>query len=113
VLGRDLAELQLASHPGIGENDVEGPALRLHRRVESIEVGLIRDRALYCAHMGPEGGYRGVEFLLPAAEDEDEGALVDEALCGGATGDHSGLSIQSVHVMHPSWKCSTAHDLGS
>src|SRR5579859_25651 len=50
----------------------------------------------------------GVERFLPAAEDEDEGALLDEALCrgesdtGSAAGDHGGLSIQSGHDVHPS-----------
>jgi len=45
---------------------------------------------------------------LSAAVDEDEGAFLDEALCCGeadarsAAADHGGLSIQSVHVMHPS-----------
>jgi hypothetical protein len=98
----------VASHPGIGEDDVEGSALGLHRRVESVEVGQIGDRALHGAGIGPEVGYRGVERFLPAAEDEDEGALFDEALCrgeadaGSATGDHGGLSIQSGHVVHPS-----------
>src|ERR1700730_7888404 len=105
VLGGDLAELKLASHPGIGENDVERFALLLHRRVESVEVGLIRDRALHRAGIGPEVGPSGVEFLLPAAEDEDEGALFDEALCcgaadaGSATGDHGGLSRQFLSVI--------------
>ena len=105
MLGGDLAEPKLASHPGIGEDDVEGSALGLHRRVESVEVGLIRDRALHRAGIRPEVGHSGVERFLPAAEDEDEGALLDEALCrgeadaGSATGDHSGLSIQSGHVV--------------
>src|SRR6202163_2319434 len=84
VLGGDLAERKLASHPGIGEDDVEGSALGLHRRVESVEVGLIGDRALHRAGIGPEVGHSGVERSLPAAEDEDEGALLDEALCCGA-----------------------------
>jgi len=107
VLGGDLAERKLASRPGIGEDDVEGSALGLHRRVESVEVGQIGDRALHRASMGPEVSHSGVERFLPAAEDEDEGALLDEALCcgaadaGSATGDHGGLSIQSVHVMGP------------
>jgi hypothetical protein len=56
--------------------------------------------------MWPELGHSGVERFLPAAEDEDEGALLDEALCcgaadaGSATGDHGGLPIQSVHDVH-------------
>jgi predicted NodU family carbamoyl transferase len=109
VRSGDLAERKRAARPGIGEDDVEGAALGLHRRVESVEVSLIRDRALHRAGLGPEVGHSGVERFLPAAEDEDESALLDEALCcgktdaRGATGDHGGLSTQSVHVMHPSF----------
>src|SRR6202041_679791 len=119
VLGGDLAELKLASHPGIGENDVKGPALLLHRRVESVEVGLIRDRALHRAGIGPEVGHSGVELFLPAAEDEDEGALLDETLCrgaadaGSATGDHGGLSLQSVRIAHDNSPVQYHRDLGS
>jgi len=69
--------------PRIGEDDVEGSALGLHRRVESVEVGQIGDRALHRGHWA-EVGHSGVERFLPAAEDEDEGALLDEALCRGA-----------------------------
>src|SRR5207247_9823621 len=54
VLGGDLAQCELASHPGIGEDDVEGSALGLHRRVESVEVGQIGDRALHGAGIGPK-----------------------------------------------------------
>ena len=99
MLGVDLAERKLASRPGIGKDDVEGSALGLHRRVESVEVVQIRDRALHRAGVGPEVGHSGVERFLPAAEDEHEGALLDEALCCGeadasrATGDHGGLSV--------------------
>src|SRR6185437_13378199 len=65
------------------------------------------DLALHRAGIGPELGHGAVERFLAAAEDEDERALLDEALCrgaadaGSATGDHGGLSIQSVHVMDP------------
>jgi len=105
VLGGDLAERKRASRPGIGEDDIEASALGLHRSVEPVEVGLIRDRALHRAGIGPELHHSGVERFLAAAEDEDEGPLVDEALCrgaadaGGATGDDGGLSIQSGHVV--------------
>ena len=53
------------------------------------------------------GGSSGIG-LATAKRFVDEGALLDEALgcgaadAGSATGDHGGLSIQSVHVMHPS-----------
>jgi hypothetical protein len=86
---------------------ISGSAFWTVKIVPFVEVGLIRDRALHRAGIGPEVGYRGVERFLPAAEDEDEGALFDEALCrgeadaGSATGDHGGLSIQSGHVVHP------------
>ena len=45
-------------------------------------------------------------MTVVSSTDEDEGALLDEALCrgeadaGSATGDHGGLSIQSVHDVH-------------
>ena len=83
MLGSDLAERKRASSPGIGEDDVESSALGLHRRVESVEIGQIGDRALHRAGIGPKVGDSGVELFLPAAEDEDEGALLDEALCCG------------------------------
>src|ERR1700733_10911200 len=104
VLGGDLAERKRASRPGIGEDDVEGSALGLHRRVESVEVGQIGDRALHCAGVGPEVGHSGVELCLPAPEDEDDGALLDEALCcgaanaGGATGDNGNLPLKLSHI---------------
>ena len=53
--------------------------------------------------IGPKLCYNSVERFLPAAEDEDDGALLDEALrCGaadtrGAPRDDGGLSIQSGH----------------
>ena len=87
-------------------------------RGAGIGVGLDR------AGIRPEIGHCGVECFLPAAEDEDEGAFFDEALCrgaansGSATGDHGGLPIQSVHGVHFSselYKGSEllAEDLGS
>ena len=75
----------------------------LHRRVESVEVGQIGDRALHRAGVGPEVGHSGVELFLPAAEDEDEGALLDEALCcgeadaGSAAGDDCNFSLKLAH----------------
>src|SRR5690606_17102975 len=93
--------------PGIGENDVEGSALSLHRRVEPVEGGQIGDRAPHRASVGPEVGHSGIERFLSTSEDEDEGAFVDETLCCGAANagspasDHGGLSIQSVHDVSP------------
>jgi len=108
VLGGDLAEPKLASHPGIGEDDVEGSRLGLHRRVESVEVGQIGDRALHRAGIGPEVGHSGVELFLPAAKMKTKAPSSMKRFAAArpmpvsATGDHGGLSIQSVHVMHPS-----------
>ncbi len=59
--------------------------------------------------MGTEAGNGGVERVLSPAEDEDKGALFNETFCcgeadtRGTAGDHSGLSTQSVHGMHPSF----------
>ena len=49
----NAVNLQYGSHPGIREDDVEGSALGLHRRVESVEVGQIGDRALHRAGIRP------------------------------------------------------------
>jgi hypothetical protein len=49
-----------------------------------------------------ELGHGGVERFLSAAEDEDEGPFLDEALCRGATdagsaaGDHGGFPFSLV-----------------
>ena len=43
VFGGDLAKLKRAPCPGIGEDDVERAALRLHRRIQPVEVGLVGD----------------------------------------------------------------------
>ncbi len=56
MLGGDLAERKRPSRPGIGENDIEGAALGLDRRVEPVEVGLVGNRALYRAGIGAEVG---------------------------------------------------------
>src|SRR3546814_11430864 len=60
--------------------------------------------------MGAEFGQGRVERFLPAAEDEDECAVLDEAFCrrdadaGGAAGNHGGFSVEFVggHFMVPS-----------
>jgi len=70
--------------------------------------GLIGDRALHRAGIGPEGGHSGVELCLPSAEDEDEVAFLDEALCCGAadagstTGDDCNFSFKLSHN-HSLW----------
>jgi hypothetical protein len=92
-----------ASRPGIGEDDVEGSTLGLHRPIEPVEVGHVRDGTLHRAGIGPEVGHSGVERLLPAAEDEDEGALLDEALCRGTAdaGSAAGPSAGEFQAPHP------------
>ena len=99
MLGGDLAERKRASCPGIGEDDVEAPALGFHCRVEPIQIGLIRDRALHRAGTGSKLANGRIECLLPTAVNEDEGTFFDETSCsreayaGGAARDHGGLSI--------------------
>src|SRR3546814_11762750 len=66
---------------------------------------------LHRAGIGSKLRHSRVERILPAAEDEDEGALLDEAFCsgeadaGGATGDHGGLSLQSGHIVQSLFRC--------
>lgn len=97
----DGAELEHATRARVGHDDVEGAALRLDRRVEPVEVGGIGDGALDCAGIRAELGHRLVEHVLAAAEDEDEGALFNEALgrreanTGGAASDYGRLASKS------------------
>lgn len=70
--------------PAFGEDDVEGSSLCLHSRVESVEVCQIGHRARHRAGTGSEIGHSGVERFLSTAEDENEGAFIDKALCCGA-----------------------------
>jgi hypothetical protein len=69
---------------------------RARRRTDAPEAG---DEAHRAGH-GPKVGHGGVERFLPAAENEDEGALLDEALCrsaadaGSATRDDRNLTLK-------------------
>src|SRR3546814_11556612 len=68
------------------------------------------DRAPNRTGIGSEFGQGRVERFLPAAEDEDECAVLDEAFCrrdadaGGAAGNHGGFPIELFrgHFMVPS-----------
>src|SRR3546814_6804414 len=99
-----LAQREHASRAGIGEDDVEGSALRLHLRVEPVEVGRIGDRAPNRTGIGSEFGQGRVERFLTAAEDEDECAVLAAAFCrrdadaGGAAGkDRKSTRLNSSH----------------
>ncbi|MNL25177.1 hypothetical protein D3C87_1466490 [compost metagenome] len=107
MLGGDLAKRQWAASAGIGEDDVEGSAFGFHRCVEPAEIGLIGNRAFHRTGIGPQFGHCVVERLLPATEDEDESAFLDETLsrrkadAGSTAGNHGGLAIESGHGVHP------------
>src|SRR4051812_42402573 len=70
---------------------------------KGVGVGFFPDQALHRAGIGPEGGDSSVEGLLSAAEDEDESAILDEALCRGAadagraTRDDCNLAVKLSH----------------
>ncbi len=108
--GGDLAKRQGATSAGIGEDDVEGSAFGFHRCVEPAEICLIGNRAFHSTGVGPQFCHCGVQGLLPAAEDIDKSAFLDETLrrcaadAGSASGDHGGLAIESSHVVHPRLK---------
>src|SRR3546814_1963684 len=62
-------------------DDVQAFALGFHRCEKSVEVGLVGNRALHSPGIGSKLCHGRVERFLPTAEDEDEGAFLDEALC--------------------------------
>lgn len=67
----DIAQRQRAARAGIGENDIQAPALGLHSRIESVEVIRIGDRALHRKDIGPKIGHGGVsdKVLIQSLKD--------------------------------------------
>jgi hypothetical protein len=53
LLGGDLAEPKLASHPGIGEDDVDGFALGLHRAGIAPELRSVQSNVETLTHSDP------------------------------------------------------------
>ena len=115
----DLVEVLLGNRPegrelraaGVGEENVDAALLPLHFGVKTIEI----PEACYVA-----SNARGllsylihgrVELGLPAARDEDVGALLGKASGRGetdpavASGDDSDLSFQPFHGIAPLYRC--------
>src|SRR6266404_8305326 len=88
------------ANAGVGENNIDSP---LHLRdglVKTIKVSQLGNISLNSRNVGANCLHGLVEFLLPAARDEDIGTLFDEKLCRGkpnpfcATGDDCGLALK-------------------
>src|SRR5262249_22004956 len=68
---------------GVGEQDVEAALLPLHRGEQSVEVREVRDVARHAGDVPADLPDRLLEFRMPAAGDEDMGALGDGPPGGG------------------------------
>ena len=85
---------------GAGDHDVDRTLLILHDLIKPIEIFKIGDVSLHGGDVAADFGFRLVELALPAADDEDIGALFDEFLGGGQTnaarapGDDGDFSIE-------------------
>src|SRR5258708_36601055 len=88
------------ANAGVGENNIDSP---LHIRggiVKTIKVSKLGNISLNSRNVGANCLHGLVEFLLPAARDEDIGTLFDEKLCRGkpnsfcAGGDDSDLTFE-------------------
>src|SRR5258705_13272708 len=84
---------------GVGENNIDSP---LHIRdgfVETIKGSQLGNVSLNSRNSAADCIHGLVEFLLPAARDEDIGTLLDEELCRSqpnpfcAAGDDSDLTF--------------------
>src|SRR5260370_25264539 len=88
------------ANAGVGENNIN---LRLHLRdglVKTIKVSQLGNVSLNSRNVGADCLYGLVEFLLPAARDENVGTLFDEKFCSGqpnpicTAGDDGGLAFE-------------------
>src|SRR5580658_4535368 len=92
----------------VGENNVDSP---LHLRdglVKTIKVGQFGNVALNAGNIAADCLHGLVEFLLPAARDEDIGTLFGKELCRSQpnplrpAGDDGGLAFELVgHCLPP------------
>src|SRR5262245_52671223 len=91
VDGEELVEVLLADRPergqrqeaGVGEQHVEAALLPLHGREQPVQVRQVCDVAPHAGDVLADLPDRVVQLRLPAAGDEDVGALGDEPPSGG------------------------------
>ena len=69
------------ANAGIGENNIESAFHVGNRLVKTIKIGEFGNVALNARNVGADCLHRFVEFLLPAAGNEDIGTLLDEKFC--------------------------------
>ncbi len=88
------------ANAGVGENNIDSPLRLSDGFVETIKIGQFGNVALNARNIAANCLHGLVEFLLPAARDEDIGTFFDEKLCRGksnpfcATGDDSDLTFE-------------------
>src|ERR1700676_4225337 len=88
------------ANAGVGENDIDSPLRLRDGLVKTIKVGQFGNVSLNSRNVGADCLHGLVEFLLPAARDEDIGTLFDEKLCRSQpnpfcpAGDDSGLAFE-------------------
>src|SRR5258707_497528 len=88
------------ANAGVGENNIDSSFHLSDNFVETIKIGQFGNVALNARNIAADCLHGLVEFLLPAARDEDVGTLFDEKLCRGkpnpfcATGDDSDLTFE-------------------
>src|SRR5258707_6751791 len=84
---------------GVGENNIDWLLDLGDGLVETIKVSQLDNVSLNSTNVGADCIHGLVEFLLPAARDEDIGTLLDEELCRSqpnpfcAAGDDSDLTF--------------------
>src|SRR5882762_8383378 len=88
------------ANAGVGENNIDSPLHLSDRLIKTIKVSQLGSVSLNSGNVGSDCLHGLVEFLLPAARDEDIGALFDEKFCRSqpnpfcAAGDNGGLAFK-------------------
>src|ERR1700722_5049587 len=100
MLCRDGPKGNEFSKAGVGENNIDSALHLGNGLVKTIKVREFGNVALNTRHIAPDGLHGLVEFLLPAAGNEDIGPLFDEKFCRSqpnsfcSAGDDGGLAFE-------------------
>src|ERR1700720_4009232 len=96
------------ANAGVGENNIDSPFHLSDGLVKTNKVSELGHGSLNSRNFVADCLHGLVEFLLPAARDEDIGTLFDEKLCRsqpnpfGPAGDDSGLAFELLgHCLSP------------
>src|ERR1700719_434649 len=88
------------ANAGVGENNIDSPLQLSDGLVKTIKVSQLGNISLNARNVGADCLHGLVEFLLPAARDEDIGTLFDKKLCRSksnpfcAAGDDGSLAFE-------------------